>query len=129
MTINFSSNWNNKLDCQAFTSIRLHDARKYAVGFQYQILLKDKHHCHAKCMELKTFKLSALTNFMAYIDTGYNKFAAQKIFKNFYPDINIYESLFDFMLFKKVEVKEEVIQASFLEVSAFSGTLRVCPHV
>lgn len=28
-TLNFSKNWNNKLDCKVFTTLRLHNPNKY----------------------------------------------------------------------------------------------------
>lgn len=36
-TINFSTNWNGKLGCQAFTTIRLYNPGKYVEGRVYRI--------------------------------------------------------------------------------------------
>src|SRR6218665_1822071 len=98
MTLKFSYNWNRKLNCKAFTTIRLHNPGKYAVGHSYEIFLKEKYHCHAKCIELKVFKMKDLNNYMAYLDTGYNKETTLEIVKKMYPKINVEEAYFDFIL-------------------------------
>lgn len=73
--LKFSYNWNNKLDCKAFTSLRLSD--RFQVGQEYKIELRGKGGHYeskgvAKIQEIRQFKLAQLNAFVAYLDTGYS---------------------------------------------------------
>lgn len=39
-SIKFSYNWNQKLNCKAFTTIRIHNDGKYVVGEIYNVYLE-----------------------------------------------------------------------------------------
>jgi len=47
-TIKFSYNWNNKLENKAFTTIRIHNPKKYIAGKAFNIELNGtpKGQCH-----------------------------------------------------------------------------------
>lgn len=73
--LTFSCNWNNKLDCDAFTTIRF--STRFRIGQEYKIILRlSKHNVEtkgiAKVVAMKDFLLKDLNEFMAYIDTGYS---------------------------------------------------------
>jgi hypothetical protein len=70
--IKFSYNWNNKLKCSCFTTIRVHHPAKYSIGKQYVIKYKEENLGVATIVDIKTFPMSKLNNFMCYIDTGYS---------------------------------------------------------
>ena len=40
--LEFSTNWNNKLDCKCFTTIRLYNPNKHFRGNQFEISLQNK---------------------------------------------------------------------------------------
>lgn len=83
--IKFSTTWNNKLNCRAFSTIRRATV-KYQVGNQYTVLLRDEQKGSvfaadgkkyidfgvATIVNISVFNLKQLTNGMAYIDTGYS---------------------------------------------------------
>lgn len=71
-TIDFLQNWNGKLFCNAFTTIRKQDDR-YQVGIRYDITLQDKWCGDAECVQVTQFTLDRLTESMAYLDTGFSK--------------------------------------------------------
>lgn len=102
-TIKFSYNWNNKLDCSAFTTIRLHQPKKYIVGQDYEIYLKAPF-CIAKIVAIKQFKISQMNEFMAMIDTGYSVQETIEIIKKMYPNIDYENQLFDFILLQKRKI-------------------------
>lgn len=87
-TIDFAYNWNNKLDCKAFTTIRL-SGRKYAVGQEYNIKLKGEAKGKAVCVDIKRFTLDHLNEFIALLDTGYDKAECTALIKNMYRYKNI----------------------------------------
>jgi len=104
--IKFSTNCNNKLNCKAFTSIRIHNDSKYIAGQNYDVEL---HHGktsydemgRVRLVEKKVFKLKDLNEFMAYIDTGYSREACRKVIDTMYKNPGD-EAKFDFLLFVKI---------------------------
>lgn len=86
MVINFSYNWNNKLDCKCFTTIRLTNSNKYRVGFEYEIQLKNQRIKNARIVGIKVFTLDGINEFISRIDTGYSKEETIKIINRMYPD-------------------------------------------
>lgn len=70
--IKFSQNWNKKLNCQAFTTIRRPSAF-WVVGREYRIYLNGVHVKDAKLIEIIHGDPRTLTETMARLDTGYDK--------------------------------------------------------
>lgn len=71
-TIRFSHNWNNKLSCRCFTTIRL-KSDKYQVGELYNISLKSgvvQNHGMARILEIRSIRSHQVNEFMARIDSG-----------------------------------------------------------
>jgi uncharacterized protein YqfB (UPF0267 family) len=100
--INYSYNWNKKLDCQAFTTIRLRQDKKYQVGTTYQVQLNNKALCWVKIIAIKHFKLIHLNDFMAFIDTGYNCQETIKIIQKMYPNKDWNTQQLSFILQQKI---------------------------
>jgi hypothetical protein len=63
-TIRFSYNWNNKLDNKAFTTIRLHNPKKYSVGNEYNIQINDQHKGVATLQDKRTLNIAQLNDFI-----------------------------------------------------------------
>jgi hypothetical protein len=84
--INFNENWNGKLLCNCFTTIRLFDD-KYRLGGIYDIALKGKISGPAEIVFLKEINLSQITTAMAYVDIGYSATQAKEMLKQFYQTI------------------------------------------
>lgn len=100
--INFSTNWNNKLDCKAFTTLRLRNPNKYVIGKEYNILLNGQLKKRAIIEDMKTIHLSDINEFIARIDTGYSahetKNIIQKMYANKVKDLDA--AYFSFILLK-----------------------------
>lgn len=102
----FSYNWNNKLYCKAFTTIRIKNEKKHAIGTEYKIKLHPKGVAGteelgiATIKDVKYFKIEKLNDFMSYIDTGYNKEECEKIMRRMYPKIDFEKADFSFILLK-----------------------------
>ena len=97
-TINFSTNWNNKLTNKAFTTIRIHNECKYVAGADYQIALKNKQLGVATIKKIHVLKVNQLTPFMCYLDTGYSVPETINIIGRMYPNIDLNNVYFDFCL-------------------------------
>lgn len=89
--ISFSHNWNNKLQCDFFSTIRLCPHPMYwELGALYDIYLKEKQYKQrAKLMYAYHFKLENLTPAMAFLDTGMDKIRAMVLFEKMYAHQNI----------------------------------------
>ncbi|MGZ3983410.1 MAG: hypothetical protein ACXVJE_19435 [Mucilaginibacter sp.] len=101
--INFSYNWNNKLFCRSFTTIRLTNPNKYKVGGIYDIQLNNKSMGPGTIIEIMNFKLNNLNEFMARLDTGYNVPECKSVMLNMYKHLNLdyTTQLFSFILIEK----------------------------
>lgn len=99
----FSHNWNNKLDCKDFTTLRLSNDNKYVVGEVYEIWHKEgkENRCigEAVLKSKRKFHASKINQFIAYLDTGYSADETKKIIQRMYKKEN---PLMDFCLFVKV---------------------------
>ena len=82
--IKFSTNWNNKLDCNYFTTLRLSD--RFKVGGKYPVLLKKKQIGTGEIMAKKYLKLNQINDYIAGLDTGYNAQNCKEILKTMYKN-------------------------------------------
>lgn len=104
-TIKFSTNWNGKLNNHYFTTIRLSNPRKYQVGKDYAIELRQVIQKHpVQLISKKTFTLDKINDFIAYIDTGYPPDKAKEMLCNMYKHkvTDIDNTQFDMLLLKKL---------------------------
>lgn len=104
--LEFSYNWNGKLSCHAFTTLRLHNPKKYYSGARFEIFQKELSHGVAEVRIVKTVKKSQISDFMSYIDTGYSRAECMGILSRMYQNSND-ETLFDFVLLVKVREKKK----------------------
>jgi hypothetical protein len=100
--LKFSYNWNNKLSCAAFTTIRLYNPKKYVRDDVYNIYLKDELVGTAQLVGIRKTKLSSLNEFVARLDTGYSLGQCRQVISRMYGkdkdhDLGLY-------LFKWVKV-------------------------
>ena len=68
--ITFLQNWNRKLCCNFFTTIRLN--KSHVIGEEVMVKLKGKELGKAVIVQKKLCLLSELTEYTAHLDTGYN---------------------------------------------------------
>ncbi len=80
--LKFTYNWNNKLECTAFTTIRI--SPKYKVGDKYRIYLNNDYKGLARIVAVKGLLVEQMTETMALIDTAYTKAETINILKNMY---------------------------------------------
>lgn len=86
--INFSKNWNNKLFCESFSTIRLRDDERFVPGKLFEAVLmdgdKEVFSKKVKLYCINITKLDKLTEGMALIDTGMSKEKTIGMFNNMY---------------------------------------------
>lgn len=88
MDLHFSTNWNNKVQCEAFTTLRIYQPGKHVVGTAVHVILKGQPVCKGIIAAVKPLYLHQVNEFIAYLDTGYNTEACKSIIKKMYPSIN-----------------------------------------
>lgn len=67
--LSFTQDWNHKLGCDAFGTVRL-DSEKYQPGRRYAVWLKDELLGTAECVAVYRLKLAEITDRLAYFDVG-----------------------------------------------------------
>jgi hypothetical protein len=100
----FSENWNHKLDCLAFTSLRLHWPANYYVGAQKEIVYKGQSKGWAQIVAVKQLRLAQINDYIALLDTGYPAAECQDLIRKMYKNKNINwdTQLIDFILLRYI---------------------------
>ena len=101
-TIEFTTNWNKKLQCNAFTTIRLFNPGKYRVNQVYRIVLKKNFIMQAAIVAVKPFMLHDLNDYIAYLDTGYNANECKLIIQRMYANIDFSKTQLSLILLVKI---------------------------
>ena len=107
--LQFSNNWNHKLDCDVFSTIRLRNDRKYFAGAELEVILKQGNRSTNKGMHrilgIRYVTLNELDGYTCLLDTGYPLAETQKIIKTMYvnaaPAINWSKQHLVIILLKK----------------------------
>lgn len=100
--LTFSYNWNHKLDCNYFTTIRV-DAAKFIVGEIWEIILHGKYPRSFKAELVKVTRVNPkqLNSTMLMLDTGYPEHEALNILRKMYKDK--FDSLtFAYIVFRNI---------------------------
>jgi len=109
--INYSHNWNNKLLCTVFTTIRLRNDNKYKCGETYEVWCKGRKLYNVIIVEIIHFKLHQLKSHVAYIDTGYNLEQTREVIYTMYKNKSIDFNTQDFSLIIQQRVKAQEQQS------------------
>lgn len=101
--LEFSTNWNNKLDCKCFTTIRIYNVSKHFRGNQFEVFCKRKFKMKAIVLGTIITKLDQLSDYVCYLDTGYNKEETTAILKKMYPHIDFKQQKVCIVLLERIE--------------------------
>lgn len=83
--LDFSYNWNNKLDNKCFSTIRIFN-KKYSIESIFDVYLKDNFLYTAKVKFEKSFFMDQLNEPMSLLDTGYSKNETLDILRKMYKN-------------------------------------------
>lgn len=101
--LEFSTNWNNKLDCKCFTTIRIYNPTKHFNGNKFDVYLKTKYRYQVQVISLGLYFLHELTDYICYLDTGYSKAETIEIFKKMYSKTDFKNTRLVVMLLQKID--------------------------
>jgi hypothetical protein len=100
--ISFSYNWNCKLMCNFFTTIRSLNPKKYHKGMQHEVILKGDRIGIAEVVSVKAIYGRNINEYIAGLDTGYSVKDTLEILSKMYKcDVSVKQ--FSFVLYKFIE--------------------------
>lgn len=108
--LEFTQNWNGKLNCGSFTTMRLHDPIKYSVGAVKQVYLKGIWKGSARIIDVKRLHLSDINLFTAKLDTGLPPEDCRRLIRTLHknrPGINWDTQLIDLCLLEYLKESKE----------------------
>ena len=100
--LNFSYNWNGKLNCTFFTTLRRANPEKYRVGSRFAVEFKNSQLGIVEVVDCKNVTLNSLNDWVLALDTGYTGNAGKDIFRKMYKLKDNEDLLLSFVLFKYV---------------------------
>lgn len=111
----FSQNWNGKLSGSSFTTIRLYDEKKYAVGTVHEIWFNDKQLGKARVVGMRKMMSSKMNEWIARLDTGYSLAETHRLFGRMYKNKRPAngELVFSWVLFEWTERYVKPMDAFF----------------
>lgn len=83
--LKFSTNWNNKLDCQCYTTLRL--SGDFQIGETVEVWHQKRFMHHGKIIDKKVINMDKINEWIAFIDTGYSRQECIQILRRMYKDI------------------------------------------
>ncbi len=100
--VKFNKNWNNKLYCMSFSTVRLSSSTKFKEGEIYRIWENDISKGTATLMCINEFLLANISPAMCLLDTNYEKDEYTKMFKKMYQKkrIDFSKKKLMFLVFK-----------------------------
>jgi uncharacterized protein YqfB (UPF0267 family) len=108
--LNFSNNWNNKLNCNSFTTLRLRNDGKYFAGAKVNVFLKGVFKGAGTIVGVSYLTIDKINEFIARVDTGYSADDCRKIIKEMYKkgpaiDWRVKQLVFCIISFDKKKVE------------------------
>lgn len=100
--INYSKNWNNKLNCLYHTTIRLYND-EWKVGEKVMIKKNNELCFRGTIIKIGTFFLNELKEITAYLDTGKSLAETKEIIKKIYPNKDFSKEKLMILLIKNNE--------------------------
>ena len=100
--LHFSKNWNNKLDCMAFTTLRLPN-QKYQINHLFEITLDGICKGIGKLISINYISIDDIDEFIARLDTGCSIDECKNIIIDIYPNIDFNQQQLALLLISKVD--------------------------
>ena len=85
VSLHFAQNFNQKLDCKYFTSIRP-QRDIYQIGKKMDIYCQNHFLKEATIISIKTLSLAELDDWTAFLDAGMSRHELTALLKTFYPE-------------------------------------------
>ena len=109
--IKFQTNWNKKLGCDYFTTLRLANPAKYKPGNQHKVMLLEKgtwrDYGLAEVTGVRILRIHQLNEFICGLDTGYTVDETKNILYTMYKDkvADVNKADFNLVLYRKLKIQ------------------------
>lgn len=105
LKLEFTTNWNNKLDCNCFSTIRVYNSQLHFKGNQFDIYLQRKNIGQAVVIGVIKAYLAELSDYICFLDTGYNRAETIELIQKMYKHKNVdfKKQQITILLLKKIE--------------------------
>jgi len=103
--IEFSQNWNNKLDCEFHVTISIHNQNRYFKGNRFKQTINKVDKNIVEVVDTIPYLLHKIPSLIFMLDTGFDKIEAIRLYETMYRNKNFdYNTqLFDIVVFKIVK--------------------------
>jgi len=101
--LKFSYDWNKKLKCDFFTTLRLYNEAKYRVGATLEVEYKKEIIKRVQVQAMKRIMLHEINAFIAGLDTGYSIEQTKAILIKMYPKVNFQVQALSLVLLKTLK--------------------------
>lgn len=108
--LEFEDDFNNKLNCQCFTTIRIHQPVRNAIGAVKQVYLKGVWKGNARIIHATTITMDRINLPMAKLDTGLSPEECRRLIKSLNrhrPGINWETQQLDYMVLEYIRESRE----------------------
>lgn len=113
-TLEFSYNWNRKLDCKSFSTVRIENPSKFILLDEYQIILKTKGNGPdinkgiARLQHISHFFLDKVSPAVSFLDANLNVFEFQKLVLQMYKNhnVNFKAQRLSFLVFQYIPISQ-----------------------
>lgn len=103
--LEFSYNWNNKLACDCFTTLRI--SNRFDVGELVDISLNDRHLSLGTVIAKTAIRMGAINEFIARLDTGYSAAECKEVLRKMYPGALVKDTDILYLYLVEKERKED----------------------
>lgn len=110
-SLNFFKNYNNKLDCEYYTSIRP-AAAGYMGGERLEVFKGEKKQHEATVVGIRQFTFDKLNDFITCLDAGVTLPHFKALFKGFYPDFDFENEAVVMLLLKRLQDSQAGLAAN-----------------
>lgn len=112
-TINFSYNWNNKLQCHYYTTLRINSPR-FRENNMYDIILKGKKIHDGRIIKITLLSLDKINEYIGGLDTGYSAEDCKNILTKMYKNIDLSKEIICLLLIRNeswfVNLNEQITE-------------------
>ena len=117
--LEFSYNWNNKLSCKAFTTLRLSD--RFNIGDKVEVYLLLRKLGTADVVNKIKIQFGKISDTVAYLDTGYNAAECRNILQRMYKNMAMTNltTIYLYVLVYKEKEPDPAVQGNLFDSSSY----------
>lgn len=101
--VEFSRNWNKKLNCDFFPTIRCTNTQKYYPGAVHRVICKGEYCFNAQIVSVQHTFLKDLPNMYCLMDAGHTHAETKALMKSIYPKYDFDKYTISIIIYRKLD--------------------------